>query len=317
MECIFLKIYCTFLGFPTVSTKMDPSARPAPPLIATRIPSGLAHRSWMIPGAAGPAMCHLFLVSRGDATFSGPSIPSLALSGPCLVWLPRAISGVFRLAAGSEGLSCAIAEDFATRVAGDSQIAAELGALLPRLTVLGASELPPILDEVALSFTVLLRETRDQPPGASAIMAAHIGLLLLHLWRGSGLTAASGRRGTAGTTAQRFRQLVELHYREKLDIEAFARLLGVTRPHLHDACLRDTGRTPLALIHDRLLAEAKLRLEQTELLVEQIGFGLGFREAAYFNRFFKRMTGQSPGSFRRSRRAARLSTAETSFAAWP
>jgi AraC family transcriptional activator of pobA len=296
---------------------MDLSARLAPPLVATRIEPALAHRSWTIAGAADHPLCHIFLVSQGEATFCGSGLSPLALSGPCLLWLPRDRSGVFRLAAGSEGMACTIAADFATRVAGDSQLAAELGALLPRLTILAAAELPPILDELALSFTVLLRETRDQQPGAAAIMAAHVSLLLLHLWRGSGLTAATGRRGTAGTTAQRFRQLVELHYRENLDIEAFARLLGVTRPHLHDACLRDTGRTPLAIIHDRLLAEAKLRLDQTELLVEQIGYGLGFREAAYFNRFFKRMTGQSPGAYRRIRRAARLTVAEASFAAWP
>jgi AraC family transcriptional activator of pobA len=115
---------------------------------------------------------------------------------------------------------------------------------------------------------------------------------------------------------QRFRQLVELHYRESLGVEAFAGLLGVTRAHLHDACLRDAGRTPLALIHDRLITEAKLRLEQTELLVEQVAYGLGFREAAYFNRFFRRMTGQSPGAYRRTRRAARHPS-PASFAAWP
>jgi AraC-like DNA-binding protein len=87
--------------------------------------------------------------------------------------------------------------------------------------------------------------------------------------------------------------LIELHYRQNLSVEAFASLLGVTRPHLHDTCLRGTGRTPLALIHDRVISEAKLMLEQTELLVEQVAYGLGFREPAYFNRFFKRMTARA------------------------
>jgi AraC family transcriptional activator of pobA len=296
---------------------MDPSVRLAPPLIAARIESGLAHRSWTLAGAAGPPICQIFCVSQGEAKLSGPSVPDLALGGPCLIWLPRGLRGVFRLAAGSEGLSCTVAEDFAGRVAGDSALASQLRPLLSRLTILSGAALSPLLEELSVSFGVLLRETRDQQPGASAIMAAHLNLLLLHLWRGSGLTAAPDRRGAAGTTAQRFRQLVELHYREALSIAAFARLLGVTRAHLHDACLRDTGRTPLALIHDRLIAEAKLRLEQTELLVEEVAYGLGFREPAYFNRFFKRMTGQSPGAYRRTRRAARAAVTTDSFAAWP
>ncbi len=296
---------------------MDRSARLAPPLIAARIAPGLADRSWSIAGAAGPAICHIFFVAQGEGRLSSPSAPDLALAGPCLLWLPRALAGTFRLAAGGEGLSCTVAEDFARRVAGDSPLAAQLQPVLSRLTLLSGAELAPLLEELAVSFGALLRETRDQQPGAGAIMAAHLHLLLLHLWRGAGLTGAPGRRSGAGTTAQRFRQLVELHYREDLSVDAFARLLGVPRPHLHDACLRDTGRTPLALIHDRLITEAKLRLEQTELLVEQVAYGLGFREAAYFNRFFKRMTGQSPGAYRRARRAARMAVPTDSFAAWP
>ena len=111
--------------------------------------------------------------------------------------------------------------------------------------------------------------------------------------------------------------MIELHYRQNLSVEAFARLLDVTRPHLHDTCLHGTGRTPLALIHDRVINEAKLMLEQTELLVEQVAYGLGFREPEYFNRFFKRMTGQPPGAYRRTCRSARSAVASNSFAAWP
>ena len=298
---------------------MNHSGRLVSPLTAARIESGLARRSWTIAGAAGPAVCHFFFVSQGEAELSGPSgLEDVTLGGPCLVWLPRDRSGVFRLAAGSEGLSCTVAEAFARRVVGDSPLAAHLTPLLSRLTILSGAELAPLLEELSVSFFGLLRETADQKPGAEAVMAIHLNLLLLHLWRGSGLTSAPGRRGGAGSTVQRFRQLIELHYRQNLSVEAYARLLGVTRPHLHDACLRGTDRTPLALIHDRIISEAKLRLEQSELLVEQVAYSLGFREPAYFNRFFKRMTGQSPGAYRRMcRSSARSAVTGDSFAAWP
>jgi AraC family transcriptional activator of pobA len=60
-------------------------------------------------------------------------------------------------------------------------------------------------------------------------------------------------------------QLVELHYRDNLSIDIFAKLLGVTRGHLHDACGRNAGCTPLKLVHNRLLEEAQLGLENTEI----------------------------------------------------
>jgi AraC family transcriptional regulator, transcriptional activator of pobA len=46
----------------------------------------------------------------------------------------------------------------------------------------------------------------------------------------------------------------------------------------------------------RLSAEAKLRLGQLEQSVEQIGFGLGFRDAGYFSRFFNSHFGEPPGA---------------------
>jgi AraC-like DNA-binding protein len=106
-------------------------------------------------------------------------------------------------------------------------------------------------------------------------------------------------------------------YCDNLSIEVFAKLLGVTRAHLHDACARSARCTPLKLIHDRLLEEARLRLEKTEFPVEQIAYGLGFRDPGYFNRFFKRLPGVAPGTYRQTIAMARSTNEAPSFAAWP
>jgi len=51
-------------------------------------------------------------------------------------------------------------------------------------------------------------------------------------------------------------------------------------------------------LHQRLLLEAKRELVYTSMTISQISDQLGFSEPAYFSRFFKRMTGQSPKDFR-------------------
>jgi AraC-like DNA-binding protein len=43
---------------------------------------------------------------------------------------------------------------------------------------------------------------------------------------------------------------------------------------------------------------------------------LGFRDPAYFSRFFKRYMGEAPGGYRRLRRALERGRDDT-FAAWP
>ncbi|WP_316376723.1 helix-turn-helix domain-containing protein [Enterobacter hormaechei] len=49
--------------------------------------------------------------------------------------------------------------------------------------------------------------------------------------------------------------------------------------------------------------------------VEQIGYGLGFRDPAYFNRFFKRHRQVSPGAYRKQLRIKK--TDKPSYSAWP
>lgn len=288
-------------------------------LVASRMETAFLHRTWSVGGATGRGRFHAFLVTRGLAQFQAEDAATLPLTGPFMLWLPRHANGEFRLLAGGEGFTFSVAEDFAWRTVGDTPVALHLRPLFEQTTVAAAERIAPRLEELRISFEALVHESRDQEPGSSAIAGAHLTLLLLHLWRAAGLTeAVAGLRGTASTTTQRFRQLVELHYRENLRIDEYARRLGVTRALLHDACLRESGRTPLALIHARLIAEARSRLEQTELPVEQVCYSLGFRDPSYFNRFFKKRTGRTPAAFRLELAAARPRVkAAASFAAWP
>ena len=278
--------------------------------------TAFAHRSWSITTPAGRPWCHVIYLLHGTATYSDDGGAVTELTAPFMLWLPRQAQGEFRLAAGGDGAMASVADDLVGRVIEDNPVAAHLRPLLERPLVTPPDRIAPHLTELTTHFAALVRESREQQPGASAIMALHLGLILLHLWRASETNSPSGRK-SSGTTVQRFRQLVELHYRENLRIDDFAHLLGVTRAHLHGACLRSTGRTPLELVHDRLIEDAMARLEQTSLSVEQVGYSLGFLDAGYFNRFFKRQTGKSPGAYRRDAEIAGPPRELPSFAAWP
>ena len=86
------------------------------------------------------------------------------------------------------------------------------------------------------------------------------------------------------------------------------------KPHAH--CQREKSCGPRAIIHERLVREACTRLQQLDLPVEQIGYGLGFRDPAYFNRFFRKYRGASPGNYRRQIRLEHARSSP-SYAAWP
>ena len=75
------------------------------------------------------------------------------------------------------------------------------------------------------------------------------------------------------------------------------------------------GRPPQRPVRERLIAEARVRLRDAAQTAEPIADGLGFRDPAYFSRFFSRRVGVSPGADRKASRVA-PPQAPTSFAAW-
>jgi AraC family transcriptional regulator, transcriptional activator of pobA len=281
------------------------------------------HRTWTFAGLRStPARrrnrCHAFFIVQGQAVLSADGETQAEMIGPCVLWLPPAATGEFRLMAGSEGFSLSVEEDFVWRIAGDCQLAGPLRPLLGRILIIPAEKIAVCAAVLSTSFDALTRESREQRPGASIVTSLYLGVVLVHLWRSSGADAtATLARGSGADTVQRFQQLIELHYRENLRIERFASMLGVTRAHLHHACITVARCTPLALVHSRLVEEAKLKLKETKLPVEQVGYSLGFRDPGYFHRFFKRLTGQSPAAFRQAEVAERPGAASASFADWP
>lgn len=79
----------------------------------------------------------------------------------------------------------------------------------------------------------------------------------------------------------------------------FASSLAVHVNYLNRAVKAITGQPTSVHIAMRITAEAKALLQHTDWSVSEIAYALGFSYPAYFNNFFKRLTGNTPGSFRK------------------
>ena len=74
--------------------------------------------------------------------------------------------------------------------------------------------------------------------------------------------------------------------------------LHLTESRLTDICRRFANRPPKRLIFDRQLREARRLLLFSDSTVSEIAWQLGFKDPAYFARFFSRQVGCSPSSYR-------------------
>ena len=83
--------------------------------------------------------------------------------------------------------------------------------------------------------------------------------------------------------------------------EGFADQLAVHINHLNRAVKHVTGKSTTTHISERIVIEAKALLQYTDWNVSEIAYALGFDYPAYFNNFFKKLTGLQPTAFRTKR----------------
>ncbi len=100
---------------------------------------------------------------------------------------------------------------------------------------------------------------------------------------------------------RRFNLLVENNYRTLHRVSDYAALLHKAPKTLANLFAAHGERTPLQVIQERIVIEAKRLLLYTDKSVKQIGGELGFIDAGTFSRFFKAIVSASPLEFRSNR----------------
>ena len=98
-----------------------------------------------------------------------------------------------------------------------------------------------------------------------------------------------------------FNRLVDKYYASKHLVADYADLLNMQTVLLSRKLKRITKNNPLSMIQARVLLEAKRQLLYSDDSIKQIAYNLGFEDAAYFSKFFKRLQGGSPKLFRQNK----------------
>jgi AraC family transcriptional activator of pobA len=96
----------------------------------------------------------------------------------------------------------------------------------------------------------------------------------------------------------RFRAVVEQHFRQQWQVGQYAAALRVTPTRLNRLCLKVAGKSAFDISQDRLVLEACRKLTYTPSGIASIAYELGFQDAAYFSRLFKKRLGLTPKQFR-------------------
>lgn len=106
---------------------------------------------------------------------------------------------------------------------------------------------------------------------------------------------------------KRFHAKIDENFREMREVAEYAAALNISAGHLSEVVKIQSGKPAIKHIHERMVLEARRLLFHTESSLKEIAYDLGFADASYFNRFFKRETGVTPAEYRASVKSKVLS----------
>jgi transcriptional regulator GlxA family with amidase domain len=140
--------------------------------------------------------------------------------------------------------------------------------------------------------------TRHVGPTAAQAMAR----LLMLQWHSEGQApyrAFSPHRNHDDALVHRLQDWLQSHYMVASPVEEMVHRSGISRRSLERRFAAATGFAPIAYVQNLRVEQAKRRLERTGIPIDEISYQVGYENAAFFRRVFKRMTRLNPAAYRR------------------
>ncbi|MFQ2367656.1 helix-turn-helix transcriptional regulator [Aeromonas enteropelogenes] len=106
-------------------------------------------------------------------------------------------------------------------------------------------------------------------------------------------------RGTPEIRLQALFRRVEAHLDEPWSVALLADQMACSVPHLHRLCRQVFGMGPMAWLTQLRMNKARQLLLYTNWPLAELAGRVGYSDGANFANRFRRLTGQTPGAFRR------------------
>lgn len=226
-------------------------------------------------------------------------------TGPAVFFTPPAVPHAFSLCGDAIGHVLTVRQDLLWQMARHHDLPVQREALRPFCADLSCEKGQETVNVILSCFSLLAPELRSTAPsrqGAVRLLAAFIVAKVLELGTQNGQASASG--SGQPSLYRRFLESVEMHYPEHWSVARYAQDLNITQSRLYELCQDSAGRSPKAVLNDRIVQEARRYLSFSGISMKELAGVLGFEDVNYFFRFFKRLTGETPSTCRHRIRAA-------------
>ena len=149
-------------------------------------------------------------------------------------------------------------------------------------------------------FETLIREFEGRERFYVEIAQNVSRTLLMYLFRLINQTENAAGLLASSRTMETALRYIDENYMREISLEELAQVCRTNKYYLSHMFSRNQGVSVGRYILCRRIAAAKKLLEQDDMLVSDVAGAVGFDDANYFSRVFKKETGQTPREFRRS-----------------
>lgn len=137
---------------------------------------------------------------------------------------------------------------------------------------------------------------------AGATDAQEVARLFALQWHQDGLApyiSFQGKSDHGDAEIQGAQRWLSTHFSVAHPVEEMIKLSKLAERTFKRRFTAATGLAPIVYVQRLRIEDAKRRLERTDASVDDIGWRVGYEDAAFFRRLFKRTTGLPPGAYRK------------------
>ena len=264
------------------------------------VPERTRLHNWEIAQHRHDSFLQVFVLTAGHGEMD-EAARTVHLAAPCAIFIPAGAVHGFRYSRDIDGLVVtALADRLRPLVAADRKVSAF--ASQTRVVDLGGD------GDAAFAMDCVRRlhaEIHGRAPGRMAMLeplmiSAMVGLVRAGPAAGVEDAALHDRDHRR---MDRLATLIAAHFREHRPVGFYADALGMSPAHLNRLARAATGFSVQGLAALLVMEAARRDLIFTPTPVQAIAYSLGFSDPAYFNRFFRRQAGMTPGAFREAERS--------------
>lgn len=133
----------------------------------------------------------------------------------------------------------------------------------------------------------------------AAMQVARINLIDWHAIGQQPFARLARSRQVEDAVIARCQTWIADHYEQPAPVAAMVRLSGLAERSFKRRFQAATGMSPLEYVHTLRLEEAKQMLEATSASIEAIANEVGYEDAGFFSRLFRRSVNLTPAQYRR------------------